>query len=346
MQVHTHHKTSRAAFSLVELIIVILIIGILMAFILPAINGAIRSARVATVVTEIKNLEQAIAEFKAEFGVEPPSSIILYEQGTSGSSPHWNDDSARDLLRRQSVAFIRQAFPNFDFDRPRDFNGNGNSDDFVVLRGAECLLFFLGGMCATEDASGNPISGPSGPLGTGTPAKWVPIGFSTDPANPFIRTGTRIGPFYEFDSARIVNVNTAIERSMPEYLDPLPGQTAPYIYVSASEGRGYNTVVDDQGNSDPTDDTITSFIDLNLSADAPAITSPTFAYMQSGSFVGSVLSAASIPFNQNSYQIISPGFDQQFGTGGPYDPDNRFDSSRQAERDNITNFSGGLLFSN
>lgn len=341
----------RSAFTMVELIIVIMIIGILMALLLPTIGRTLSNGRNAAVTAEIKNLEKAIAEFKLKFGVEPPSSIVLYENGVaSGDTPNWDSDSSRDLARRRSVAFIKQAFPNFDFDLERDFNGDADTDDTLTLTGAECLLFFLGGMCATEDAAGGQISGPTGPVGTpGTvPDKWFPLGFSTNPENPFIRTGTRIGPFYEFDPGRIVNVNpTDPLKGMPEYLDSLPGQTAPYLYASANGGRGYNAIDSDS------DGDIDFHADLALGADAP-ITSPTFIYFSSGiANSDGDYPASAVPYNANSYQILSPGQDQQYGPGGSYSRDDGFDDYTasgafstldvSAQDDNITNFSSGRM---
>ncbi|MDB4731959.1 prepilin-type N-terminal cleavage/methylation domain-containing protein, partial [bacterium] len=170
MQIKNKQLAPRTAFTMVELVIVIAIIAILMAFLLPAIGGAITSARNATVVSEISNLEKAIGEFKLKFGVEPPSRIYLYEQEAG-----WD---RTDLITRESKAFIRQCWPNFDFDYTDqsgelDINGNdaieSTDDGRIFLNGAECLLFFLGGMCATEDSTGAALrdaSGSTPPSGT------------------------------------------------------------------------------------------------------------------------------------------------------------------------------------
>lgn len=344
MQIKNKQLAPRTAFTMVELVIVIAIIAILMAFLLPAVGRAITTARNATVVTEIKNLENGINQFKLKYGVDPPSRFVLYEQGTGGTAPKWDDDGARDLLRRTSVAFIRQAWPNFDFTLDRDFNGDGDSDDFVVMGGAECLLFFLGGMNATEDAAGNQISTPNGPVGTGTPVKWLPLGFSTDPANPFIRTGTRVGPFYEFDSDRIINVSTAANRDMPEYIDPLPSQQFPYLYVSSNGGRGYTTTLDGSGN-------ISGYPDLNLGAGG-SVPSMTYIFLESATVTASdTYVAGAVPFNKNSYQIISPGQDREYGVGGLYSVEDGFEDGYSSftgfdisvQNDNITNFSDGVM---
>ena len=333
MQVNNNKLAPRTAFTMVELVIVIAIIAILMAFLLPAIGGAITTARNATVTSEIANLEKAIAEFKLKYGVEPPSRMFLYEEEAG-----WD---RTDIVTRESKAFIRQCWPNFDFDYSGqsgelDINGNdaieSANDGRIQLNGAECLLFFLGGMCATEDATGTSLRDASGstmPSGTaGTIAKWFPLGFSTNAASPFVRGGSRVGPFYEFEPSRIKDINGGtLLRAMPEYLDTLPGQTSPYNFASSYGGRGYNVNA--------------SFVNTDLDLGASSVTSPTYVYLQSADTTEGTVSA--VPFNNKSYQIISPGLDNQYGTGGAYDKDDGFSGFDDVQKDNITNFSGGVL---
>ena len=68
-------------FTLVELLAVILILAFLIALLLPALNGALRTARNAAVGGEINQLAQALASFKAKYGDYPPSRIYLAENG-------------------------------------------------------------------------------------------------------------------------------------------------------------------------------------------------------------------------------------------------------------------------
>jgi hypothetical protein len=55
--------------------------------------------------------------------------------------------------------------------------------------------------------------------------------------------------------------------------------------------------------------------------------------------------AAGPAWKEQSFQLISPGFDREFGTGGGYTADNGLvnRSARSSETDNITNFSSLTL---
>lgn len=290
-------KQRRTAFTLVEILVTISIIVLLIGVLLPAISSVQNNARIAHVVTDISSLEASLATFKANFGQYPPSRITLHRNATG-----WNGDN-------RSRAMIRRFWPQFDFST----DGAGGTfpfpagQDFVTLDGPECLTFFLGGVRDTDGAY---------------------IGFSKNPAQPFSLTGSsRTGPFIDFNLSRIGDSDGD---GLPEYRDPIPGQSQPYIYLSSYDGRGYKAADLDQDG------------DLSTTNDKWMET----AYMQGSSSF----------WKQKEFQIISPGFDGQHGPGGPYDPektdsyDPRRDSvdfrlieMRESERDNITNFSGGEL---
>ncbi len=158
------------------------------------------------------------------------------------------------------------------------------------------------------------------------------LGFSKNPANPFQRPPagsqeSRVGPFIEFDAGRLIDVDGD---GMLEYADPLPDPSTPYLYVSSYGGRGYP--VNDPGAAD----------DFDVFGD-PLRDLQRVYYQGAG--------ANAQAYNPQSFQIISPGSDRQYGTGGPYDPEAGFltsagavDPDRAAvEADNITNFHGGRL---
>jgi prepilin-type N-terminal cleavage/methylation domain-containing protein len=300
----TRHRP-RGGFTLIELIMVIAIIATLAALIFPAINSVRSGVKVTEVRQEISGLESAIADFKLKFGQAPPSRITLHEQWTNG----WATD-------RQSRAIIRGLWPKFNFgdgtgspadlNTRIDFNNNSYTTDSFTLKGDQCLVFFLGGFWNPNDGF---------------------RGFSPIPTKPFAAalgtTGpsSAVGPFFDFDLSRVKDEDgdvpgadyAATNASLayfPVYFDPIPDQQRPYIYSSSYEGTGYDVA------------------DVQTPA-APA-------------FNGYTVNANGLGWKSKTFQIISAGFDGDYGTGGLYDPDAN-PAIDAAGKDNITNFTTGML---
>lgn len=206
----------RPGFTLVELIVVIVIVGILAALILPAISQTFVTANNAKVTVEIKNLENAIALFKTKYGVEPPSQFRLcWTSQAWGANP-------------ESKALVRRIWPSFDFSMPQGsypgwWNDTPYSNTGILLNGSECLVFFLGGVMSSEPTQ---------------ETSSAPMGFSVNAQRPFSDIDiARVPAFFEFDTGRMKDDNG---NRFAEYYDPLPGKSKqPYVYFSSYEGTGY-----------------------------------------------------------------------------------------------------------
>lgn len=323
---------NRAGFTLVELMVVMIIIGILGGILYGAIQSAQSRARELEVTAEIKSLEQSLNDFKVAKGRFPPSFIRLYEDGYNTMSGSAWDNTALDPLCVDSKAKIRALWPNFDFNRDRDINCDGDTVDVIELSGAECLVFFLGGVSTTPQAT----------------VGWSPKGFSKIPADPFYvqrepaydpnglytaPDNNREGPFFDFKPNRLVNVSESAILgnfvNMPEYLDPYRNQQSPIVYVSSREGLGYPV-----GSLTPE---IIAFRVFGTAADLQV------AYYQKLGTSG-VIDNTATPWNPKTFQLISPGRDNTYGLGGLYvDGTGLADPTDSAGKDNVTNFKNGML---
>lgn len=324
-------QPARRGFTLIELMIVIAVIGLLLALLLPAVSSVFSTAREANVVAEIRNMDQAIAAFKVTYGIEPPSGITLCEAATDWSS------------YPQSVASIRRIWPRFNFGTARYLNSDSDQTDVFHLNGAESLVFFLGGMrmpTNIPDSMTAPTFDADAPLAL--------VGFSKNPADPFsyptAAGETREGPFFNFKNNQLYRssrYNSSSEQSsFIVYVDPLTGHTddtAPYVYFTSYDGRGYRPFgVDGMANN--ADD---EAVPLMMQPVAPQPTTNvwTNVYLSSAPAGGIALA-----HNQKSYQIISPGVDLCYGVGGLYqDVNGTITIQSLQDNDNITNFSGGRL---
>ncbi|MGD9857210.1 MAG: type II secretion system protein [Planctomycetaceae bacterium] len=295
-----HAASPRRGFSLVELLIVIAIISILVGLILAGIGPVRNRVRVAEVRTEISGLESGITQFTGEFGQEPPSFITLYEVGAD-----W-DTTSRTLMR--------QLWSSFKFDMDRDIDKDtmvgetdpdGDGKNGITLTGDECLLFFLGGP-DTINVAGSAVAN----------------GFSKNPEDPFAAGGTRVGPFFEFDPDRMIDLDGDRAHA---YAHKFPASQAPYLYLSSYEGRGYRAT------------------DADMNGDGTA--DITDVYLQRDDDTSTANVNEKIPWKAKSYQIISAGQDGEFGVGGLWSNDDGFKSRAGTlpDRDNVTNFASGTL---
>lgn len=313
-------RRRRAGFTLIELMIVIVIIVILIAILVPAIGAVMQNARESQVKQEIGQLEYALADFKAHYGVNPPSYI------------DFRIVDGQLLSRTQQI--LRRMWPNINLTNPSstipvEIQGR-------VLEGETCLVFFLGGMYDPSIESF--------------------IGFSTNPRSPFTTTGKRVGPFFEFEKGRLLRDSDGAPIG---YLDPLPDQKVPYYYVTSDRYGAFQPgaplpttapLLDEP----PLPPKIVYFQGAPSGGSfnaASAYNAQSFQIISAGpdGATGYDPDGSGGPFvpstppkstpDQGSYE---PGW---WGVGGHFDPEKRDTlAASAADADNITNFHGGRLY--
>jgi prepilin-type N-terminal cleavage/methylation domain-containing protein len=156
------------AFTLVELLVVITIIGILAALITVAAVGALKKGRQTEIKAEVNQIDGGFNEVKNKFSAFPPNCQI---DGTGSSNPINDTRVLADLKRFMKLAFPRNQEPDWVIGRLAGFDINPNDTTKINIAGTnkqmaggmtagEALVFWLGGFSTDPKY---PISGEGGP---------------------------------------------------------------------------------------------------------------------------------------------------------------------------------------
>jgi type II secretory pathway pseudopilin PulG len=268
---------SRRAFTLVELIGVIVIILILIAILVPVLDSALKFGAQTAARSEISQLDVSIAAARRDLGYGGidlpylPSALVLCDNWsnyswTTATAPAGTPTMIIDLLS-PSQQFLQKMFGknigqsgSGHLSGNLDWNGNGVVDGPILLLGDQVLTFYLGGIPSVS-ATGNAVTG-----------------FASNPADPTMPAGmsgagNRKGPYYDFANTRLVSQwgNTQFLLSTGTlsstngflmYLDYYKKQ--PLIYLSGYGGLGYNNYI---STNCPTPSPLTSLVGPQLYSD-------------------------------------------------------------------------------
>ncbi len=338
-----------SAFTLVEMLVVISIIGILVSLVTAAAMMARKKVKIAMGVHEMNQLDMALKMYRDKFGEYPPDFA-----GVDGSLgvPAQNV-SRRAIIKHLNTAF--QRFPIIGINEALKWNHlqtqikNAWGVDINTLTPATAMMFWLGGqpkwvlreVADADGGIGTPILpshtafDPTHPL-TGF------SGFSANPANPFDTSPSRIPPFYEFDLDRVAPSLTFSTNGYKYWPSGMQGdKTTGAIVYFRSENGTYNIPtsaglvpkrVDDPGDTTPPAPALQGFV-----KPAQNVSNSTFV-------------------NATSYQLFCSGSDCRYGrpdgdwlqypSGTNYTYKVVVDGNDVYlgfTFDDITNFSGGTL---
>ena len=268
-----------SAFTLVELMIVIAIVGILASLVTVGVMKALEKGKMVSARLEISQLEAAVAAAKNDLNnVEAlPSRIrIAYTQALFSSTTPLTGESAQDFaLRTATWGFFQRAFGKIITGTPTtpsvfNWRGLGNPPNattpVINLEGMDALVFWLGGI---------PVNGATGVKFTGFAAS------RTDPTAPESLVTKRKGPYYEFEPAR---VSGSIATGRLGYNNSYGGA---YVYYAKDDYKYFNSL-----------------------APSTLLPFPVYPYRDPTS------ATASSFLNPKTFQIISSGQNQVFGPGG------------------------------
>src|ERR1700730_7394489 len=112
----TRPNKTRRAFTLLELLIVIAIIGLLVSLVTAAVMRALAKGRETQNRIEIGQLETALEQFKTRFGVYPPSRLKLCENRnwydlSTTTNPVTGQIVPNNQVDTDSVQFLMTMFP-------------------------------------------------------------------------------------------------------------------------------------------------------------------------------------------------------------------------------------------
>ena len=112
-------QPSRRAFTLIEIMVVVIVIGVLATLIIPTLFGRVGKARTSVAKSKITSIETAIQLFEQDYGRFPETLQDLVSQPADVPADQWNPPTlkAKDLKDPWGNDFV-YVFPgnNFTYD--------------------------------------------------------------------------------------------------------------------------------------------------------------------------------------------------------------------------------------
>ena len=316
----TTDQRPRFAFTLVELLVVITIIGILAAMGTKAVFNALNSAHRSRMQAELTNLDSALRNFRTTYGAFPPSDLT--------------DSTAVEQ-------FLAKAFPRAN-----------PATEYTAL------VNLAGGSGYLTGLVQQPVPD-YGTMGAISLVIWLE-GPTTDPTQPYSGTGTGTRkPLYDFDTSRLISPLTGTtSTTSPQVYIPQNANNTPYVYTSAAYYLSAS-ITDASATGPPNmvaymqdgwDANGNNALDIGS---ASAEVGDTNSNVTAAQF-------QALCVNPKSFQLIAPGLDGQYGQASKFAKPIKVGTASKilwyksypsglgydtggADNDNVTNFSEKAL---
>lgn len=300
--------TTRSAFTLVEMLVVISIIGILSALSIAAITSVIPRAKTAALRAEVQSLAEGIERYQSKYGDYPPDFMnwSIVERHYRKIFP--------DIAASELQLLYRMC--DDELDTSTDQMTGTHPYDPTAMDRAEALIWALGGYSSDPQY---PFTGVGGPLAlipgatdTTNPALYH---YNIDRQNGMVDLDVQKLSLRKLDdSAGVTVANRITTTDDLSLVDPFPvyrarEDSAPYVYFDSRtyDGfvlvggtqvmNGYSSTV--EGDADHVRPVLSDSVNPNAA---------TGGY---GSYSNAV--NAFLFMNDRSFQVLSPGLDGRFG---------------------------------